>query len=72
MTKRPGALLTPFRIAGAAGDFSLIWCSYSPVSNGTHQHLWAHTGSLTIDCTHTKMLLTLADMGSAAPVAAVE
>ena len=79
MTKRPGALLMPVRLAGAAGDFSasqfsvqtLIWCSYSPASNGTHQHLWAHTGSCTTDCTHTKMLLTLAEMGSAAPAAAI-
>ena len=50
---------------------TLTWCSYSPVSNGTHQHLCAHTGSCTIDCTHTKMLLTLARMGSAAPAAAI-
>ena len=50
---------------------TLIWCSYSPAGNGTHQHLWAHTGSCTTDCTHTKMLLTLAEMGSAAPVAAI-
>ena len=50
---------------------TLIWCSYSPVSSGTHQHLCAHTGSCTTDCTHTKMLLTLADMGSAAPAAAI-
>ena len=50
---------------------TLTWCSYSPVSNGTHQHLCAHTGSCTIDCTHTNMLLTLADMGSAAPATAI-
>ena len=79
MTKSSGALLTPVLLRVRQGRFSqsqfsrqtIIWCSYSPVSNGTHQHLCAHTGSCTIDCTHTKMLLTLAEMGSAAPAAAI-
>ena len=79
MTKRPGALPTPLRLRVRQGRFSqsqfsmqtLIWCSYFPVSNGTHQHLCAHIGSCTIDCTHTNMLLTLADMGSAAPATAI-
>ena len=65
---------------GAAGDFfsqSKIFCADShmvlvfPREHGRHQHRCAHTGSCTIDCTHTKMLLTLAGMGSAALVAAV-
>ena len=80
MTKSPGALLTPVRLAGAAGDFSarvsfqcrLSYGARIPPRVVVRISICGRILAAVPLIAHTKMLLTLADMGSAAPAAAIE